>query len=132
MSSKTTPTFNPAQLATYAEARALRDAINHNQRFVANPIIPGDDELAPVPVPDPNFPWLPPKVPTVGIYIPHWESGPHGDVIPSDGDKLFLHFRMKDGKDGFNVGLWRDKFERYPNSPEYVFMSLAADVANSG
>ncbi len=125
-------TFNPAQLATYAEARALRDAMNNTQSFQANPILPGDDETAPAPVPDPNFPWLPPKVPNVGIYIPHWESGPHGDVVPNDGDRLFLHYRMKDGKSGFNVGLWIDKFKRYPAAAEYVIRSLAMDVANSG
>ncbi len=125
-------TFNPAQLATYVEARALREAMNRCPSFWANPILPGDDEISAAPVPDPNFPWLPPNVPIVGIYIPHWESGPAGNPAPSDGDSKWLHYRMKDGKEGFNVGLWIDKFKRYPNDPVYVVRSLAADVANSG
>src|SRR6266404_9081487 len=106
--------FNPAQLSTYAEARALRDFINSTQYFAMNPILLGDDEFGVKPITNPNFPWLPPIIPQVGIYLPTWSGGPHGDIEPRIGDSQFLHFRMQNGKFGFNVGLWREKFKSYP------------------
>src|SRR5678816_3712480 len=118
--------FNTNQLASYDEARALRDYINSTQQFAENNILAGDDEGSPVPQPDPNFPWLPPITPKVGIYLPSW--GATGGPIPSDGDKLFLHYRMTNGKEGLNVGLWIDKFKRYPGNPSYVLGQLAADA----
>lgn len=124
------PNFNIAQLASYNEARALRDYINNTQQFVAvgNLILPGDDETAPAPMPNPNFPWLPPSVPRVGIFLPSWSPGPHSDPEPNDGQgRLWLSFRMENGR-VFNVGLWIDKFKRYPDSPDYVLRALAAET----
>lgn len=121
--------FNPAQLASYDEARALREVVNNSQLFALNPILSGDDEGLPAPAPNPNFPWLPPVVPRVGIYLPVWVAGPHADPEPAEGDRLWLHYRFRNGKQGFNVGLWIDKFKRYPQSPYYVLSALAADVA---
>ena len=122
-------TFNPSQLASYAEARALREYLNSTQQFASNPILAGDDQSAPAPVPNPNFPWLPPIIPRVGIYLPAWTAGPHADPEPSQGEELFLHYRLANGREGFNVGLWIDKFKRYPGSPLYVLTTLATEAA---
>jgi len=119
--------FNVSQLATYDEARALRDYLNSTQAFAANPILPGDDEIAPAPVPNPNFPWLPPITPNVGIYLPTW--GDTGGAEPNDGAALFLHFRTTNGRQGFNVGLVREKFKSFPANTDYVLGVLAADMA---
>ncbi len=123
--------FNPTQLATYAEARALRDYLNSTQQFAANPILPGDDESNSTPVPNPNFPWLPPTVafPRAGIYLPTWDAGPHADPEPNQDASLFLHFRYTNGREGFNVGLYRTKFQAFPNSPGYVLKNLADEAA---
>lgn len=125
------PTFNAAQLATYSEARALRDYLNSTQQFAANPILPGDDESNSAPVPNPNFPWLPPTVafPRAGIYLPTWTPGPHADPEPNADAALFLHFRYANGKEGLNVGLAREKFKSFPNSPSYVLDYLATEAA---
>jgi|SRR6185369_12172165 len=120
--------FNPNQLASYDEARALRDYINSTQQFVNNNILLGDDQDSPAPQTNPNFPWLPPITPRVGIYLPLWAAGPHADPEPNAGNMLFLHFRMTNGKEGLNVGLWVDKFRRYPDNPSYVLAQLAADA----
>ncbi len=123
-------TFNPAQLATYNQARALRDFLN----FFYFQILPGDDENGtPQPQVDPNFPWMPPKPVTCGIYLPPWEPGPGGfeepnGVDPETGEKtLYLHYRCANGKEGMNVGLCIDKFKRYPSSPQYVIKALYED-----
>ncbi len=123
--------FNDAQIATYAEARALRDYLNSTQQFAANPILGGDDEGNAVPIPNPNFPWLPPTVAfhRAGIYIPTWVAGPHGDPAPNSGEAQFLHFRYTNGREGFNVGLAREKFKSFPNSTSYVLDNLAAEAA---
>ena len=121
--------FNPTNLATYDEARALRDYLNSTQAFAANPILSGDDEIAPAPVPNPNFPWLPPVVPAVGIYLPYWVGGPGGFPEPADGSAMFLHFRTFNGREGFNVGLVREKFKSFPANADYVLQVLAADMA---
>jgi hypothetical protein len=123
-------TFNPNQLASYAEARSLREYLNSSPQFVGRNVLPGDDEkgLETVSTPDPNFPWLPPKVAQVGIYLPSWVAGPHGDPEPNQEDKLFLHFRFANGFEGANVGLFLDKFRRYPNSPLYVLSALASEI----
>lgn len=123
-------TFNPNQLASYAQARALRDYLNSAPQFAGRNVLPGDDEqgAGSVTVPNPNFPWLPPKVIQVGIYIPSWTAGPHADPEPNDNDKLFLHFRFVNGFEGANVGLMLDKFSRYPSSPMYVLTALAQEI----
>lgn len=122
--------FNSSQLATYAEARVLRDYLNSTQQFADNRILLGDDEANSAPVPNPNFPWLPPSVafPRAGIYLPTWAAGPHGDAEPNQGDSLFLHFRYTNGREGFNVGLAREKFKSFPNSPGYVVDELAREA----
>lgn len=122
--------FNPNQLASYAEARALRDYINSAPQFVGRNILSGDDATGSdsVVTPDPNFPWLPPKVAKVGIYLPNWTAGPHADPEPNQDEKLFLHFRFANGFEGANVGLFLDKFRRYPNSPMYVLGVLASEI----
>lgn len=122
--------FNTAQLSTYAEARVLRDYLNSTQQFAANPILLGDDETNSTPVPNPNFPWLPPSVafPRAGIYLPTWSAGPHGDPEPSQDSALFLHFRYTNGREGFNVGLAREKFKSFPASPGYVLDQLAQEA----
>lgn len=123
--------FNAAQLATYSEARALRDYLNSTQQFAANPILAGDDEANSAPVPNVNFPWLPPTVafPRAGIYLPTWSPGPHGDPEPSADTAQFLHFRYANGREGFNVGLYRTKFQSFPANPAYVLDNLAAEAA---
>lgn len=120
--------FNLMQLASYIEARSLRDLINNSQYFIANNnlILPGDDEAAPDPVPNANMPWLPPVAPPYGIFLPNW--GNTGGPEPSDDQgRLWLHFRMQNGG-AFNVGLWIDKFKRYPNAPDYVLRNLADET----
>lgn len=124
--------FNSTQLASYDEARALRDYLNALQPFAGNQILPGDDELNSTPVANPNFPWLPPTVafPRAGIFLPTWSSGPHGDPEPNDGaGRLFLHFRTTLGHQAYNVGLCIDKFKRFPASPDYVVRALASEMA---
>ncbi len=122
--------FNVAQLASYNEARALRDYINSTQEFISknNLILPGDDETAPVAAKNPNFPWLPVTVPQFGIFLPSWSPGPAGDPEPNDGEgRLWLSFRMQNSNT-FNVGLWIDKFKRYPDAPGYVLRTLADET----
>ncbi len=123
--------FNSAQLATYNEARALRSLLNATPQYASNQILPGDDEFpAPAPVPDPNFPWMPVVVPAKpGIFQPEW--GVTGGPEPSIGDAFFLHFRYANGA-VTNVGLSREKFRSYPNSPNYVVDQLAAEAKAMG
>ncbi len=123
--------FNPAQLASYDEARALRSLLNATPQFANNQILPGDDEIpTPALAPDPNFPWLPVAVPAKpGIYIPEWSNVPGAGPAPNEGNKYWLHYRCQNGKEGFNVGLCREKFRSYPNSPNYVVDQLAAEMA---
>ncbi len=121
-------TFAPEQLASYDQARSLRDFLN----IFKFGILPGDDQNGAQVITDPNFPWLPPKTATPGIYRPPWESGPAGFPEPNgtlpDGTKTyFLHYRCSNGKDGINVGLCIDKFKRYPGNPAYVIGQLAID-----
>jgi hypothetical protein len=121
--------FNPAQLASYSEARALRSYLNS---AMSTKILDADDEKgAPVLV-NPNFPWLPAQPVEAGIYRPKWEGGPAGFPEPRDGDRFFLHFRWSNGFSGQNVGLIVDKFKRYPNSPQYVLDSIRAEVEQAG
>jgi hypothetical protein len=129
------PQFNPAQLATYIEARGLRDYLNNYFKFaLTSQILPGDDDPTNVfvPVVNPNFPWIVPQPldkNKVGIYLPSWSPGPHADPQPFGPDgKLHLHFRFANGFEGMNVGLVIDKFNRYPHSPVYVLGTLAQEI----
>lgn len=121
--------FNPAQLASYFDARSLRAYLNSTPQFAKNQILGGDDEIVAPVEPDPNFPWLTPLPPTFGIYVPVWSNVPGAGPAPNDGDKLWLHFATANGRKGFNVGLAIDKFKRYPASPEYVVRALAEEYA---
>lgn len=110
--------FNPAQLATYTQARVL--AADWNKTPVNGALIGGGVRA------EIDNPVL------SGIYIPSWLAGPSGFPIPGDpdNDTFFLHFRLVNGADGINVGLVLDRFARYPMSPTYVWGQLAAEIAS--
>ena len=127
--------FNANQLASYEQARALRDLLN--QHKIGGGVLPGDDEQGVTLTPNLNFPWLPPVPERVGIYRPIWQAGPGGFSEPNaelhtlEGEivkLLFLHFRFQNGKEGLNVGLILDKFRRYPHSQEYVLGEIAKEA----
>ncbi len=126
-------TFNDNQLASYADARQLRDWLNAQPQFAGRQILAGDDEHGIVSVPNVNMPWLPPTVQVPGIYVPSWEGGPHGDAVPHSGTpgtpdyKTFLHYRMSNGFSGANVGLIMDKFRKYPTSQQYVLDEIVKE-----
>lgn len=122
--------FNLSQLATYAEARALRDLLNSDTRFARCQALPGDDEGGSTPTVNANFPWLPPIVPQLGIHRLVWDGGPGGFAEPANGDSKFLHFRFANGRDGINVGLCIDLFRRYPgpSGASYVLGKIALDA----
>lgn len=121
--------FNLMELATYEEARALRELFNHYG--TGGGVLPGDDEKGVVPTVNPNFPWLPATIELPGIYQPSWVGGPAGFPIPQGpGGKKFLHFRFKNGGEGMNVGLCIDKFKRYPTAPLYVINTLNEEANN--
>jgi hypothetical protein len=103
--------FNPAQLATWAEATVLARTINASAPFKAA----GISILTQHP-------------PTSGIYIPSWVGGPGGFPIPHIGDSTFLHFRFSNGFEGMNVGLAREKGKSFPLSPLYVMGQLLLEV----
>ena len=125
--------FNEKQLATYEEARALRELLNHYG--VGGGIAPGDDSAGVQMVSNPNFPWLPPlPLSKPGIFIPPWEGGPTGFAVPSSGEAKFLHFRFANGAEGMNIGLCREKFKSFPLAAAYVFNTLnqeAQDLART-
>lgn len=106
----------------------MRLYINASPQFASNQILPGDDEDGVPTEQNPNFPWLPPVEIEIGIYIPSWDN--QGGPQPSDGDSYWLCYRMENGVDGLNVGLWRTKFQKYPNNPQYVLDELAKDAQN--
>lgn len=123
-------TFNPAQLATYAQARVLREYFNANLLGRGIPL--GDDENGVTLVQNVNFPWLPPVPQKVGIYIPKWEGGPTAFEAPNGvnqfGEKLFfLHFLFNNGFTN-NVGLCLDKFRRYPGQNAFVLNELNREI----
>ena len=120
-------TFNDMELATYDEAKSIRDILNVYN--VGGGVKPGDDENGVQSVPNPNFPWLPPTTPLPGTYQPTWVGGPGGFPIPQGtGGKKFLHFRFTNGGEGMNVGLIREKFKSFPLSPLYVIGELAKEA----
>jgi len=110
-----TPVFNPAQLATWAEAIALRKTINYSPVFYTKGL-----QILPW--------WGNVTTATSGIYVPIWVPGPHGDPEPNSGNSFFLHFRFSNGFEGMNVGLVREKFASFPLSPLYVLGTLLAEV----
>lgn len=123
------PQFNPAQLATYDDARQLRDWLNATPQFAKLQVLAGDDQHGIQQVVNPNMPWLPPKAVVPGIYIPAWEGGPGGFPVPHIGDATFLHYRFANGFSGANVGLIIDKFKRYPTAQSYVLDELAKEYS---
>ncbi len=129
-----TATFNNAQLATYEQARALRETINALSPPIDGGIAPETD--------DPT---------TSGIYHPLWLGGPASFPEPNYTDDLGnvyypLMFRFVCGA-GNNVGLIADQAKRHaapaepgtpPNPPNWVYafgeLRKAVDeyIANQG
>jgi hypothetical protein len=129
--------YNSQELASYTQARALVAAINStllklddgDPRLMGGGVLPGDDD--PVTITALAQPGQP--LPETGIFLPSWAAGPGGFVQPHatapDGT-LYLHLclRFQNGVSGMNVGLILDKFSRYPLSPAYVVMQIAAEA----
>jgi hypothetical protein len=109
--------FNTNQLATWEQAR------DYANKLTAGPIVVGGGVKPETADPAAS-----------GIYLPNWVGGPGGFAEPNYTDPLtgakyfFLHYRFRNGAEGMNVGLIMDKFRRYPNSPAYVMMALAAEA----
>ena len=109
--------FNLAQLSTYDEAREIA------QKLSAGPIVVGGGVK-----PENSNQDL------SGIYRPSWLPGPGAFPEPNYVDEVtgkkyyFLHFRFRNGAEGMNVGLIKDKFRRYPSSPLYVLGQLAQEA----
>lgn len=109
--------FNREQLATWEEARETALVLSQG------PIVVGGGVKNETSVQE-----------TSGIYVPFWVGGPGGFAEPhftdpESGKKyFFLHYRLNNGMEGMNVGLIRSKFGRYPMSPLYVLMALAAEA----
>lgn len=109
--------FNPAQLATWQEARTLTTQIDSFILFTGTVLGGGVAKETT-------------DVNTSGIYVPSWVGGPEGFPEPNDSvnGKYWLHFRFNNGRSGLNVGLIMDKLVRYGNNYTYVFSSLANDL----
>lgn len=122
--------FNLAQLCSYEDARKVATYLN--TYGIGRGVKPGDDEHGDTLITNPNFPWLPPTVALPGIYVPSWLAGPGGFEVPHsevDGKKLYwLHFRFHNGREGHNVGLIVDKFNRFPGNAAYVLNYLALEI----
>jgi hypothetical protein len=112
-----TPLFNPAELATWQQAKDLAlQMANFTQTtgtYLGGGVVAVTSDPA-----------------TSGIYVPSWSGGPGGFPEPSDPstDSFWLHFRFANGVSGINVGLILDRLKRYNNNVMYVFSSLAADL----
>jgi hypothetical protein len=106
-------TFNPAQLATWAEAEDLAKKIDD---YRASSGLKLGGGVMPV-TKDPD---------TSGIYVPQWSGGPAGFPEPSDEahGKYWLHYRFFNGRSGINVGLILDLANRYGGNWQYVFYTL--------
>ena len=110
-------TFNPAQLATWQQARDLAKQIDAFRQstgaLMGGGVAPETTDAA-----------------TSGIYVPSWAGGPAGFPEPSDsaGNAFWLHFRFNNGVSGLNAGLILDKLRRYGNNEMYVFTSLSGDL----
>lgn len=107
--------FNPAQLATFEQAREL--AAEMNSRGVGGGVRPETGDMA-----------------TSGIYTEPWLPGPQnfqepGGVDPKTGKATHpILLRFNNGAAGINVGLVLDKFKRYPMSPWYVWDAITREV----
>jgi hypothetical protein len=95
-------TFNPAQLATWGEARDLAHRIEAFRQ--TSGVKMGGGVVSETTNAD-----------TSGIYVPHWEGG---------SQKFWLHFRFANGRAGVNVGLILDLLRRYGNNEWYVFYTV--------
>jgi len=109
--------FNPAQLATWDEARKLAadiDTFRHTTGVLMGLGVAPE-------IGDAN---------TSGIYVPSWVGGPGGFPEPHDSatNRFWLHFRFNNRVSGINVGLILDKIARYGGNTMYVFSSLANDL----
>lgn len=100
--------FNPAQLVTLDEARAL--VVEMNARGIGGGVLPESKDQS-----------------VSGIYIDPWDVQPDSPA-PEIGEAKFYSLRFKNGAAGINVGLVLDKFNRYPTSPAYVWSQVAAEV----
>lgn len=109
--------FNPAQLATWEQAKTLAASIESFREAtgaaMGGGVRPVSNDLL-----------------NSGIYVPTWDGGPQGFPEPSDPSKnaYWLHFRFVNGVSGINVGLILDKLARYGGNVMYVFMSLSGDL----
>ncbi len=104
--------FNPVQLSTWDEAKEIAKVF----------LIPVDGSLI-----GGGLATLTNNVNTSGIYLPSWFSGGVSPE-PQIGNSKWYHFRFKNGFYGVNVGLVRDLFSRYPNSPLYVLSQLKKEI----
>ena len=111
------PLFNIAQLASWEQAREYAAKLSVGPIVVGGGVMP---ETA-----DPT---------TSGIYTELWLGGPGNFPEAHYYDERTgthyypFHFRFRNGAAGMNVGLIIDKFKRFPNSPLYVFGTLAAEA----
>lgn len=114
------------QLATYQQARDLRDKINafkvsDAQGVMSGGVKPGDDEFG--------------ASEDAGIVRPGWVDSGHepepGYVDPKTDEQYFnLVFMFKDGTGGNQVGLILDRLANSGNSEEVVLRALAAQKAD--
>ncbi len=108
--------FNTNQLASFEEARNLRDFLMSSLDF--KPVVILQESQDPT---------------KSGIFLPEWIGGPGGFPEPNYTDPVtqvkyfFLHYRWSNRFEN-NVGLMLDKFRRYPFSPGYVMRALAEEV----
>ena len=106
-----TYTFNPAQLATWKQAKELAKQIAQfrakSGTFMGGGVaaVTGD-------------------VDTSGIYVPGWVGGPGGFPEPSGLGTYWLFYRFVNGVSGLNVGLILDMINRYDGNTTYVFTWL--------
>jgi len=108
--------FNTNQLASFEQARNLRDFFMASNYFSSVRILPEQPDQS-----------------KSGIFLPEWSEGPGAFPEPNYTDPLtgtkyyFLHLRWSNGFEN-NVGLCLDKFRRYPFSPDYVMRTLSEEV----
>jgi hypothetical protein len=109
--------FNPAQLATWDQARDLAQHIDAFRQKTGALMGGGVAKETT-------------NVDTSGIYVPDWQGGPEGFPVPNDTSvgKYWLHFRFNNGASGVNVGLILDKIARFGGNEAYVFMAIANDL----
>jgi hypothetical protein len=111
--------FNPMQLSTWDQARALAAQMETFRQqsgiYLGGGVAPETSDVN-----------------TSGIFVPSWDGGPGGFPEPTGTDggtqTFFLHFRFNNGHTGLNVGLILDKLKRYGGNQMYVFYSLNGDL----